>query len=135
MLSCRIAPTLASLGNRHGKSIAEVLGHPLRDTLRFLPQGLLIGGIFHKWSKSPGKLTGGLLQELYSDVEKSADGTVTPWAYGGTYMSIFCLHQEDAMMPSANLHLAGATKAWIGLSNYDLEELHNALAGERALNH
>jgi hypothetical protein len=53
--------TIYDIDNRLRESVAEVLNHPLKDTLNYLPQCLLIGGVLHEYSDaedvSPEQIT------------------------------------------------------------------------------
>jgi hypothetical protein len=118
-------PYLAGIGNnRHDESIAAVVDHPLRHVLSCLPQCLAIGGALGYWDEdqqngAPEKEP----REYLQKARDAADGTVRPWSYAGSYLTIFAVHREDAQLPSANLHLGGASKVWIGLTEQSMRML------------
>jgi hypothetical protein len=116
---------LAGVGDNHlGESIADVVDHPLKHVLACLPQCLAIGGALSYWDKANKR--GKLSKDPCEYLEKAhdvADGTVRPWSYAGTYLSFFPLHREDAQLPSANLHIAGASKIWIAITEPGMRKL------------
>jgi hypothetical protein len=120
--------TIYDIDNRLRESVAEVLNHPLKDTLNYLPQCLLIGGVLHEYSDaedvSPEQIT-----RRITEIKQIANGTIIPWSYGGTAKTYFGLHLEDAYMHSANLLLAGMPKVWFFVNQKALGKIQNILAG------
>jgi hypothetical protein len=116
--------------NVFGESIAHIVDHPLKDVLAYLPQCLALGGALREWNDADAPGVESLEAEAYfKNVDRLGDGTVRPWSYAGTYLSLFALHREDANLPSANLHIAGASKIWIGITEEGMKRL-NDLIGE-----
>jgi hypothetical protein len=72
-------------------------------------------------------------QTIHSVVNEAASGTLFPWGYGGHYRTFFGIHFEDAWMPSANLHVAGAAKVWLFIRKDDFKRLSNLLSRKYVL--
>ncbi|KIM27432.1 hypothetical protein M408DRAFT_169873 [Serendipita vermifera MAFF 305830] len=121
---------IAGVGvNNSGKSVLDVISHPRRDVLHMLPPMLLFAGAVYFYLQ---------LQEDHTDFDEcvamavdeaidEAPGTLTPWVYVGTPGSVFALHQEDALLPSANQLIYGKPKVWINIPESSLERLTSIL--------
>jgi JmjC domain, hydroxylase len=116
---------MAGIGvNAYDETIADIINHPLRKVLSHLPQCLAIAGALAYWDRDEEK--GRSKRDPMSYLENArafGDGTVRPWSYAGSYLSVFPLHREDAQLPSANLHIGGASKIWIALTEEGMDKL------------
>jgi hypothetical protein len=84
----------------------------------------MMASLFSEASHRPlGQLGEDELEDIRSAINVTASGTIFPWAYGGHHRTIFGIHFEDAWLPSANLHIAGAPKVWIFIRKDDFEKL------------
>ena len=117
--------------NKNSTAIEEIINHPLKNTLGYLPQCLAIAGIAHgiEVVRKLKNSSHAALERQHEALRRMASGTYTSWSYAGNWMTMFCLHQEDCMLPSSNLMLAGSPKIWICLTEDNLRRLVNILKG------
>jgi JmjC domain, hydroxylase len=109
--------------------VLHLTTHPLRDALAHLPQALMMISLHSYSLNQPVEdldLEG--FRTIQSVANEAASGTLFPWGYGGHYRTFFGIHFEDAWMPSANLHVAGAPKIWVFLRKDDFTRLSNLLS-------
>jgi hypothetical protein len=128
MASSKVIPQryLSGVGdNVFGESIAHVVDHPLKHVLACLPQCLALGGALREWNEAEPEAQGVNPDPYFSTVDRIGDGTVRPWSYAGTYLSLFTLHREDACLPSANLHIGGASKIWIAITEEGMKMIND----------
>ena len=85
---------LAGVGdNSKGKSLAEVVNHTLKDVLSYMPQCLALGGALMLCSQNEERSDSQLEPSQHCKlVNEIADGTVRPWTYSGTFLTLFTLH-------------------------------------------
>jgi hypothetical protein len=115
--------------NVDGQHVLHLVDHPLKDALAHLPQSLMMIALYHKSrGYNVAELNEAQLERNQWDVNVDASGTIFPWGYGGHHRTLFGIHFEDAWMPSANLHIAGAPKVWIFIRKPDMVRLFDILS-------
>jgi JmjC domain, hydroxylase len=109
--------------------VLELTDHPLKDALAYLPQALMMLALYDgSQGYDAEDLDFSTFKTIQSVVSEAASGTLFPWGYGGHYRTFFGIHFEDAWMPSANLHVAGAPKIWLFIRKDDFRRLYTILS-------
>jgi hypothetical protein len=123
--------SLPPLVTNRGKSVLEAVKHPRKDTLKFLPQFLTFAGTLYHYVHFHSHIsdTDARIDAAFRATLEHAPGTITPWTYVGTKGSIFPLHQEDALLPSANQLVYGRPKVWINIPTFNLMRLQGMMEG------
>jgi hypothetical protein len=111
--------------------VLEGVDHPRKDTLKFLPQLLAFAGTLDYYVHSYAHLsdTDERIHAAFCTALEHAPGTISPWTYVGTKGSVFPLHQEDALLPSANQLVLGQPKIWMNITPYNLVRLQGMTEG------
>lgn len=109
----------------------EAVKHPRKDTLKFLPPLLALSGTLYHYVHTFADIsdTDARFAAAFRTALEHAPGTISPWTYIGTKGSVFPLHQEDALLPSANQLVLGHPKVWINLTLDSLRRLHGMMEG------
>ena len=117
--------------NDQGKSVLEAINHPRQNTLKLLPPFLTFAGTLYHYVHNCADIsdTDERIDAAFRLTLKVASGTITPWTYIATKGSAFPLHQEDALLPSANQHLIGAPRVWLNLMCSSLLRLQGMVYG------
>jgi hypothetical protein len=113
--------------NIEGEHILDLISHPLRHALAYLPQSLMLIALYSR-SLEATDLSHDELDDFRWRINVDGSGTIIPWGYGGHHRTLFGIHFEDAWMPSANLHIAGAPKIWIFIRRSDFNRLSDLLS-------
>lgn len=119
------------LANNRGESVLEGVNHPRKDTLKFLPQLLAFAGTLYYYVHSCAHIsdTDARIHAAFRTTLEHAPGTISPWTYVGTKGSVFPLHQEDALLPSANQLVLGRPKVWVNITTHNLMRLQGMMEG------